>query len=373
MPEFPLSRNTLLAAVLLAVTLLVVYYQGVYRLFYDYYRNQYVEVRLLNFSTQVCETSENALVLTPATPYHPNLTALPSSTLEVAPREYSIVEEEGQQDKDSVCRWSLIMQIPKFVSYSAPGWIYLELRNEGNKPQSAALDINLSGEKLSLLPSMYKDDVFIRALERKQIAPGATLYGRMYFGGNQIVDLEQCNLAIRDAFYLNGEVISTETEGNLKCPENHIKKSLYRYLIENILLPPWANTIIPVLSLFVCFICDSYSGKKDTPSAESLLSTAGQVVSIYAYSLFIIFLAGFIFIRDMLQSLDTNVDFVNPDTRASAIWILNILLFTLSTAIIISAIPKIRTIWENRFEIRKSLADHLEQIRQWFAARFRKG
>ena len=427
----PETRYGWLASVIVVVTVFSLYYGGVYRLFYDYYKSQYIEARIMKF-TIPCGLPESdwqeELLTTPTA-------ELPLATLppvyEPSPTATLLATDGETNENKIVCmeqKWSLILQMPKYVSYATPGWIYFELKNLNTVPQDVALVINFSGEKLSLLPSMYDSETFVRVINQKQVAAGATLYGRIYFGGNHIQDKEVCDALIKNAFFINGYMIDTQVEANITCPQNDIQKSFDRSVVENLLLPPWANTLIPAISLFVCFLFDSPSknqranqsdskgsdennpqeaNKADKDSddgsnlqeakqsatestgennpdqnsksasnsrdekKENIFSFIGKAIRIYTFSMVTIVITGFLMIYRLLASLENPESLVPEETISETIWIATVLFFLLGSILLIYNYIHLRHLFQNHTNIGHALEetkaiDNIKNLRSRF-------
>lgn len=361
----PETRSGWLASLLLMVTLFVVYYQGIYQLNLDYYQSQYTRVSFPNFLISTCSSSVQQSGVPSNFISADTLTPTSMSEIDIALTALPLPSDE---ENCKTARWSLMLKIPNYISYAAPGWIYFELKNEEDvnggvvaKGQDVMLGINLSGEKLNLLPSMYEDDIFIRVVEQGNILPGMSLYGRIYFGGNQIIDAKECDKAIKRAFYVNGVLIDTQVEGNLTCPQNDVTRSLSRSVVENILLPPWTNVLLPALSLLACYLFEKVSRSNDDMDVSGV-GFIFTTIKTYIYSLASVMTTGVLLERSLLSKVDSPEEYANQEYIAFFVQTANIILVVICVFIVIALAPKIKLIWRGRFQIHAGANSHLKPL-----------
>lgn len=276
----PDTRAGWFAGVLLTLTLFSWYYQSLYERIYYYYNQQFTNMEIQGFKLRCDSILENS--------FDDSLdddVASITSALTGTDND-SDSKESLEQCQDQT--WSLKLRIPNFTYFASPGWIYGELRNEGStKSQKATLVINYSGEILSLLPSMYKEDTFVRRIELGEILPGNTVFWRAKFGSNIMGNENECNIALRSAFWLNNKEIDMQNYTNLTCPKTDVKKAFLRSVTENLLLPPWSNTLIPAISLLLCALLEPGRKEKDErPMVAKIMVFGWETMRTYAFSLF---------------------------------------------------------------------------------------
>jgi hypothetical protein len=170
--------------------------------------------------------------------------------------------------------WKIEAQTPKYASKSTAGWIYGRIVNKSaQKIEDVDFSVIVDNENTLLLPSIYKDDVFQRSIPRMTIIGNSTIYFRIRFGNNMI-SADDCSDSLK--FNLNGEILKPVVA--LPCPETNTLKSIKRSAIENLLLPPWANTLIPALIFVLCYLAESDAFEKKDNSLGALL-----FIGIYSF------------------------------------------------------------------------------------------
>jgi hypothetical protein len=165
--------------------------------------------------------------------------------------------------------WDINIRIPQYNAAASPGWIYGSIRNTLAVERTVAISVEFSGEDMVLIPSMYRSEadqsaVFTR-LASITVPAGGTSYWRLRFGGGNNIST-QCEPIIK--------VDGTEMDFHeaIPCPASSSLGALGRSAIEIFLLPPWSNTFIPVLVLFLCFMVDN---EKDTDFWRSFGRVSG--------------------------------------------------------------------------------------------------
>lgn len=288
---FPDTRAGWFAGVLLTLTLFSWYYQSLYENIYYYYNQQYTNVEIQGFKLRCDSILKNSFE-----DYWDSGVASVISASVGTGNDYDS-KKMLEQCQDQM--WSLKLRIPNFTYFATPGWIYGELKNEDTiKSQNATLVINYSGEIISLLPSMYKEDTFVRRIELGEILPGNTVFWRTKFGSNIIGDEDECNAALRSAFWLNSKEVDMQSYTNLTCPKTDIEKAFLRSVTENLLLPPWSNTLIPAISLFLCALLEPGKKERDErPVTTKIMTFAWESIRTYAFSL----LASFGIVRMLMD------------------------------------------------------------------------
>jgi hypothetical protein len=166
--------------------------------------------------------------------------------------------------------WAVNAIIPLYGSSSTPGWIYGNITNNQETERKATISIEFTSEDIILIPSMYHvgDDqsgIFLRSFSTTVPSKG-TVDWRLRFGGSNNVS-PNCQTIVK----LNGKVVDFH-EG-ISCPTQANLSAIRRSIIENLFLPPWSNTIIPFVVLFICFLWErpqDVDEKGELPRLSSL-------------------------------------------------------------------------------------------------------
>lgn len=174
--------------------------------------------------------------------------------------------------------WQIEMQIPKYTSLMAPGWVYGKIFNKSSEKIKFDLSIVFDGETTLLLPSIYKNEVFQRQIS-EEILGHSTINFRIQFGNN-IVLTSNCTDYLK--LMLNGKPLTIMDA--LPCPQDNTAldrwKAFKRAVIENFLLPPWANTLIPAFVLVFCYLAEHLKNNND---GSPLNITAIFVILVYSF------------------------------------------------------------------------------------------
>ncbi len=183
--------------------------------------------------------------------------------------------------------WKVEVQSPKYTSIAIPGWIYVRIINKSSYSEEIDFNVILNNEKVILLPSNYKDDVFKRSFSDIDIHGYSAAYFRVKFGNNVIVGddcTENLNLYID-----NVHIKFTDA---LPCPEENTQKALECSIIENLLLPPWANTVIPTLVFIFCYLAErkSFEEKKTNVGAMIFIGIFAFIEMLFTYRVLVYFL-----------------------------------------------------------------------------------
>lgn len=224
--------------------------------------------------------------------------------------------------------WQIEIQVPKYTSVMAPGWIYGKIHNKSEQKQDVNLSVVFDEESTVLVPSIYKEDVFQRRIT-ETINGYSTINFRIQFGNN-VISADNCSEKLK--FILNGKPLTIQSA--LPCPQDNGAdeqlQSLKRAVIENLLLPPWANTLIPALVFIFGYLAESKTDEeKDNNLVTALyigLFSSTAIISFYIVvssylwnpnnKTFLIFVWAFWFLmlffsRNTLQDKITRIPVVN--------------------------------------------------------------
>jgi len=83
-------------------------------------------------------------------------------------------------------------------------------------------------------------------------------------------------------FYLDGEKVTPQQDLS-QTIQASVVRALRRAVIENLFLPPWLNTVIPILSLLLCYFSES----KKVNTQEAAPVTLSSVFYILVFSLWL--------------------------------------------------------------------------------------
>jgi hypothetical protein len=225
----PKTRSGMFAGLVLTLVLFMAYYRYFYDDAYKYYIEQYVET-----------TSESEFL------------------------------KEQQL--------SLYLKVPKYSSRLSSSWVYGSVSNESDEEQDVLISLNVKEEDLVLIPSLYTDDdenILQRSAVLK-ISPHSTAYFRLQWGSN---------VKSNDSFILFVNKMKVELKDNVSSLPDTLK-TLNVVVVQNLLLPPWSNIIIPAFAFAFC-----YFGERKWVQEELYFSTFayifvyGLLASIFSFEL----------------------------------------------------------------------------------------
>lgn len=155
---------------------------------------------------------------------------------------------------------NIVLRIPKYTSSAIQGWVYGSVENTSDDEKFINLSFTLKDEDVILIPSSYQNEtVFQRKLSDLDILPHSTSYFRLPWSNNILN-----NDAI--LFYVNSQQASLKSSA--KSVEPDLYNALRRAVVENLFMPPWANTILPILTLVLCYLAENeneFTDKVDDP------------------------------------------------------------------------------------------------------------
>jgi hypothetical protein len=168
------------------------------------------------------------------------------------------------------------LRVPKYVSNVIPGWLYvrIERNDEGTDPLLLNVSVLLNGERIIQLPSLYREEIFSRSAET-DILPHSAVYLRLPLSTKieKTADVQ---------FLVNGNPVPSTI--SLKSSENPWQ-ALRRVIVENLLLPPWSNIIIPVFAFLCVYLLESENDEKKYGrfSALTALLIFGLIEGVVVY------------------------------------------------------------------------------------------
>jgi hypothetical protein len=155
------------------------------------------------------------------------------------------------------------IRIPKWVYSNGVQWVYISVENRsGYEVRDIVVQffapMGKSREGLFLLPSFFDENLFNDFISIESLQNGVTLSGRLL-------------IPTRDGFKLNDTQlkITCNGESGFKRPSPAIqirRSQLGAFLhstLENVLLPPWSNGIIPAFIILSCWLFEDKNIKDD--------------------------------------------------------------------------------------------------------------
>lgn len=152
------------------------------------------------------------------------------------------------------CVEAVYLRVPRFVSREIPGYVYVQVNlkeasQDECKPLTIAFSVN--NEKILQIPSLYRDILFVRQVSVDDFPANGTVYARFLLSteinGSKDMILE-----------INGKKFTTPSD--VATVENRWE-SLKRVFVENLLLPPWSNLLIPVFCFLIVYLREEVKEK----------------------------------------------------------------------------------------------------------------
>lgn len=213
----PKSRHAWLAAIILTFITFWLYYYGAYPILFKFYRQQLYT-------------------------------------------NYGSDELSTPAYKDLVVK----IYVPQELCMFVQRWFFIQVVNTGAvEVKDVKVEVILDPEDTTpiFLPTMFSDQVVERALFFEDIQPHATISGRIPV---LIGEDKPRRVTIR----LNGE----EVNFSVVIPPLQVspKRAVIHSLVENLLLPPWANGLILFAVLISCYLVSKPRDEAE-PAAENHL------------------------------------------------------------------------------------------------------
>ena len=206
----PKTRSGILTAVLLALTLLWIYYTSIVSYLFN---NWYVGERGI---------------------YTDNL---------------SVNQTDPQCNGIPI---EIIARVPKNTSQIIPGYIYLRVENRESRPISVSISVTREWGDVIPLPGVYVDNILPNKVFLEDLAPEEEAYMRFFLSLKSIDDLT-IHLTQDDGKHYACKLICTEQHN---CVSDSVSGAIKRSTMEHILLPPWSNVIIPVLAFTLVYLLE---------------------------------------------------------------------------------------------------------------------
>jgi len=196
--------------------------------------------------------------------------------------------------KTSTCQnlpVTITARIPKNSSELIPGYIYLRVIN-GQEKTIRNLSISISGtgrgkdtSDILPLPAVYKLNIFPNTALLENVPPEGVMFLRLPL---IFTSIEKFTLyiSIGDQNYICG--IDAQPE-NLRGSQS---EALKRAVVENLLLPPWSNVVVPTFVFVLVYLLED--DEKDKTGAKKTFCLFGWTLleSILFYKTMDAWLAG---------------------------------------------------------------------------------
>ncbi len=143
----------------------------------------------------------------------------------------------------------VVLRVPKYTSSVIPGWVYGSVENKSDEMKKINLSFMLKDENIILIPSSYQDEnIFQRAISNLEILPHSTTYFRFPWSSN---------IANNNSVLLYVNQKEARLNRSVESMMVSSVKALRRSVLENLFMPPWANTLLPVLALVFCYFAEN--------------------------------------------------------------------------------------------------------------------
>lgn len=173
--------------------------------------------------------------------------------------------------------------IPKYLSTSTLRWIFVRIKNTSEvEPRRARLEVAMKPEDTFMIlpPRSLEGQFYESAIMFETIEPLATVSGRIPILVNRTNDRKNDDRSVN--FQLNGQAVKfTPVIPDLEVNE---RRALVHSLVENLLLPPWSNGLVPLVVLVACFWVDARDEKVEGLPADEqepeLLNSVGMYLAL---------------------------------------------------------------------------------------------
>ena len=203
-----------------------------------------------------------------------------------------LYEEKSQSNCAQVVTY---VKMPKFVYANGRQWVYVSFYNDSDievrdvrarfvllekysddKPAEDALGINNESDErnmMFLLPSFFSENLTDDHIHIEVMLPHTKIYGRFNFPTRTSVSINNTRLmvsCVTESHSGKPNVSYSEKKPSLtsSSEESNIDAFLHAAL-ENILLPPWANAVIPAFAVLASWLFEQEQIKRQTPNLLS--------------------------------------------------------------------------------------------------------
>jgi len=214
----------------------------------------------------------------------------------------------AEDEKSGCYKIQTYVRIPRYVYQNGRQWIYVSFRNvsdkeindlrahfilkvsspekeedEGNEIKPYILDTDNRAENdMFLLPSFFSGNLLNDYVDIEVIQPGVELYGRFGFPTKTGFSIGNTRLMVSCVENSGDEAANLYSEkkpkSTIPANENGAEAFLHSTL-ENLLLPPWANGVVPAFAVLASFLFEK-DPCKDIKSPKKSKKTAGSFVSV---------------------------------------------------------------------------------------------
>jgi hypothetical protein len=258
---FPKSRPAVRAAVLLTIIGFLLYYSIGFPLFLKIYEDQFQLVPYVN---------------------------------KVSPSQC-----EGLEVK---------LQIPKTVFSNGVQYVYLNVKNTSNNDYrnitlQFVVDNQDTQKQPILLPRFFEKNISAEVLNIGALPPGFSATGRLLISLQGEFTLDEarikisCERAVAPGQNDQGTEVSSQVDlqsseltpaGNIIILKDNLS-SLLHSVLENVLLPPWSNGLIPTLVIFFCWMFepdekDSLGGTEKILEKDNRKNFWGSFLAVFTKS-----------------------------------------------------------------------------------------
>ena len=142
----------------------------------------------------------------------------------------------------------ITLRTPKYVSDFIPSWLYVRIERTDNGKEALRTNISFSvtGESIIQLPTLYSEKIFSRTAEI-DILPQSPVYLRLPLN----TKIEKTSHV---QFLVDGNPVAFQ---NSLISDDNILQALRRAVVENLLLPPGSNIIVPILGLLCAYLAEN--------------------------------------------------------------------------------------------------------------------
>jgi len=147
-------------------------------------------------------------------------------------------------------------QVPKWLFQNGSQWVYVNVNNKSSQSMDIDLLISFPTSKdfqnVFALPSFYKDNVVENKLAFGTVDAGSSKDGRILLvTSDQNIYLDEIVFSLYCGQYSDSRISSVA--GSVEISPGG---ALVHSILENILLPPWANGVIPFIALFSVYFVE---------------------------------------------------------------------------------------------------------------------
>lgn len=212
-------------------------------------------------------------------------------------RVYENQFEKINYNKGACLGVDVLVRAPKSVYSDGRQFVYVSAINKSpHEFRDVAVQFLVTKENRNflLLPSFFAENVFDDVVEVKSLPPGFEVTGRLLLLTKGKFNLDDAKLKISCNQVLPPIATGTPPpqaqpryafDAGYKTPSgNSPIKSVFlepflHSVLENVLLPPWSNGVIPALVVLSCWLFEREKPKKDKTDAEKNQPTEGDTAT----------------------------------------------------------------------------------------------